>query len=285
MTILNFLSQKSNIQKVNKLNESCFNCGKPINDNYCSTCGQKKYTRIDKKYIINEVENTILQTNKGFLYSLKKIVVNPGKTAREFINGNRVNHYKPILLVFLLGGLSAFISFNIIGLIGIMEEYYSKQEMNSEFMSDYISFTTRYSSLIILSLVPFLAFTTKIAFKKWGQNYYEHIVMNAYILSLYLLINIAIFYPGIYFLKGNTSLIIQLQSFSILTIPLIMIWFFKGYYSQKSSKSIIGRVLLTILIILLELVLLMIASIIAGVVFAMIQGPEAKEALEYFQPQ
>lgn len=163
---------------------TCLNCGKPVSDNYCGSCGQKKYSRIDGRYILAELQDTILQTNKGFLYSIKNIIINPGKTARQFIEGSRINHCKPILLAFLLSGISAFISYNIIGFIEIMEKYYSKLNMSSQFMTDYFSFVSSYSSIIMLSLIPFLAIMTKIAFWKLGQNYYEHILMNAYILSL-----------------------------------------------------------------------------------------------------
>jgi len=64
-----------------------------------------------------------------------------------------------------------------------------------------------------------------------------------------------------------------------------MIWFFKGYYLEKSLKSIVGRVLLMILIIIIGFLFLMIASIILGFIFAMIMGPEALDALEYYKPK
>lgn len=57
---------------------------------------------------MDEIQYTFLHTNKGLLYSIKHILKNPGNTAREFIDGNRVNHYKPILLTFLLGGIAGF---------------------------------------------------------------------------------------------------------------------------------------------------------------------------------
>ena len=71
--------------------ESCLNWGKSIEENYCGNCGQKRFSRIDRKYIFSELENTVLQTNKGFLFSVKSILKNPGKTAKEFINGSRIN--------------------------------------------------------------------------------------------------------------------------------------------------------------------------------------------------
>lgn len=51
--------------------QTCLNCGNPVMDNYCSNCGQKKFKRIDKKYIWDELQYTVFHTNKGFLYSIK----------------------------------------------------------------------------------------------------------------------------------------------------------------------------------------------------------------------
>lgn len=264
------------------MENNCPNCNQVIIENFCSNCGQKKYKRIDKQYIWEEIQYTILHTNKGFLYSVKNIIKNPGKTARGFIDGNRVNHYKPILLTFVLSGISAFISYRIIGLKEIMSDFSSKQHMNSKFMNDYMSFTSSYNSILMLLLIPFFAIITKFAFRKWEQNYYEHIVMNAYILSFYTLINIVILYPIIYLLKSNVDLIIPLTSVSMLTIPFILVWFFKGFYSDKPLKSIIGRILLIVLFTIMLFIFLIIAFMIGGFVFAMIKGPEA---MEYMKPQ
>lgn len=74
--------------------------------------------------------------------------MNPGKTARTFIDGNRVNHYKPVALAFILSGISAFISFKIIGLGEIMNSLQDEQVAKSEIMQDINRFNQTYSSLI-----------------------------------------------------------------------------------------------------------------------------------------
>ncbi|MBC8645230.1 DUF3667 domain-containing protein [Flavobacterium lindanitolerans] len=72
---------------------------------------------------MDEVQYLAVHTNKGFFYSLKNVARNPGKTAKKFIDGDRVNHYKPILLAFVLSGISAFLSFKVIKSDVIMENY------------------------------------------------------------------------------------------------------------------------------------------------------------------
>lgn len=90
------------------MSEICKNCSTEIQLNFCGNCGQKKAKRIDRNYIKDELQYTVLHMNKGFFFSIKQILKAPGRTAREFLEGNRVNHYKPILLVFCYSGNQCF---------------------------------------------------------------------------------------------------------------------------------------------------------------------------------
>jgi len=264
------------------MEHNCQNCSTLILNNFCDNCGQKKFKKIDRKYIIDEIQYTCIHMNKGLLYSVKNIIKNPGKTARVFVEGNRINHYKPILLVFLLSGISAFISFNILGLKEKMSAFYSDQAINSEFLNDYLTFTSSYSSLIMLMLVPIFAITTKLAFRKWGHNYYEHIVINAYIVCVYTLFSILIVSPLMFFFRHDLDTFKTLSSLSLIAVPFILVLFFKEFYKEKPLKNVILRVLLTLVITIAGFVIVMILSVIGGIIYAVIAGPEA---LKYIQPK
>lgn len=225
------------------MENNCLNCGQEITGNYCSNCGQKKYRRIDRKYIIEEAQYSLLHTNKGFLYSVKNILKNPGKTAREFIDGNRVNHYKPILLAFVLSGISAFISLKVIGIYKAMESMkVNGKSINSPQMHEVMSYVTTYNSFIALLMIPLFALLTKTLFYKWGNNYYEHIVMNAFFQSYYTIIYILILYPIMFFVKDNTEWILNMMGIAVVILPFLLIWFFKGFYQNKKVSSIAWRV-------------------------------------------
>lgn len=264
------------------MDQNCQNCSTLILNNFCDNCGQKKFKKIDRKYIWDEIQYTFLHTNKGFLYSVKNIIKNPGKTARAFIDGNRVNHYKPILLVFVLSGISTFISIKIIGFEKIMSAFYAKETLNSEYMNDVMTSLKSYNSIMMLLLVPVFALTTRLAFRKWGNNYYEHVIINAYIVCVYTLFSIIIISPLLYLFKNNMDYFTMISSLTMLSAPFILVWFFKGFYPMKPIKSIVGRVLLTFSYLLLLLLLLMILAVIVGFVYAIIAGPEA---IQYFKPQ
>ncbi len=224
------------------MSEYCQNCNEIITGSFCSHCGQKKYKRIDKNYILEEIQCLAFDINKGFLYSVKNILKNPGKTANEFIDGNRVNHYKPMLLVFVLSGLSTFLSFKVLNFNEVMNGYFSQQHVNSNAMSDMMSFASSYNSIMILLFVPLLALISKIAFRKWGNNYYEHVVMNAYFLSFYTLISIVLVYPILFVFRDSPGVFFNISQLASLLVPIILVWFFREFYKDKPLKSIILRV-------------------------------------------
>lgn len=263
--------------------DHCQNCNQDINGNFCSNCGQKKYKRIDKKYIWDEIQYTILHTNKGFLYSVKNILKNPGATAKEFIEGNRVNHYKPILLAFVLSGLSAFVSYKVLGFKEVMTEFMNEKHLNSNLMTDMMSFITSYNSILMLFMIPLFALITKIGFRKWGHNYYEHVVMNAYIVSFYNLVSILVIYPIMFAFRHNPDVFFTMTQMSVIFIPFILLWFFMGFYKERTFKAVLIRVLGVIALTLLFYVfLVVVVSLLAGIVMALIKGPEA---MKYIQPR
>jgi len=251
---------------------NCLNCNQLITANFCRNCGQKKYKRIDRKYILDEVQYTFVHTNKGFLYSVKNIIKNPGKTARNFIEGNRVNHYKPILLAFVLSGISAFISYKILGFAEIMKKFYTGKAGSSAAMDNMMALINSYNSIFMLLLIPFFAILSKIVFRKWGHNYYEHIIMNSYVLSFYTLFNILIIYPILYFMKSDAQLFSMFSLFSMVFTVFILIWFYKEFYNDHPLKSIILRVLGIFGLLFVAYFIITILAVIGIGVYSQIKG-------------
>lgn len=256
--------------------ENCKNCNTIITDKFCGACGQKKYSRIDKNYLKDEIQYTLLHTNKGFFHTIKMLLKNPGKMARSFVEGSRVNHYKPILLVFVLGGLSTAISFKFLNLTEMMSTLYQDMSPDvAKVQTKVYKVMTNYMSFVNLAMIPFFALLTKIVFRKWGQNYWEHIVMNAYFYSFNTLCTILIFYPILYFCLGNPQLYMQITSASFFFTFVLLAWFYKGFYIEKPFKSILIRILAIFGLLIVGFALLMVVSVIMGVLIGMFFGKEA----------
>lgn len=220
----------------------CQNCARIISENFCGHCGQKQFKRIDRKYIGDELQYTLVHTNKGFLYSVKQILRNPGKTAREFIDGNRINHYKPIGLTFILSGISTFISFKLLHMDDIMNKIYAAKGQNLNIMSEFLSFMSEYNAIIMLFYIPILALCSTIAFNDWKHKYYEHVVMNAFGLSFYTIFSIIFIYPILYFFRDNNQVFVSISTYGSVMILPMMFWFYKKFYFEKSSQAIALRI-------------------------------------------
>lgn len=263
------------------MKNTCPNCNHAGIGNFCPECGQRKYRRIDTAYIWEEVQYLVFQTNRGFFFSIKKILQSPGDTARDFIEGRRVNHYQPIALTFILGGLSSLISFKVIDVESILNNYYEEQQISSPFLRDFVANLSSYNPIISLLLVPFFALCTYLAFRKWKNNYVEHLIINSYILSFYTLISILIAYPIMFVFRNNSDTIIQVSMLPVLLIPVILLWFFIRFYREKSFKAVVPKVALTVLYTFVGLNV-MLLLFIAGVSIFASNNPQL---LEYFNTQ
>lgn len=260
------------------MSEICKNCSGEILLNFCGNCGQKKAKRIDRTYIKDEIQYTVFHMNKGFLYSIKKILRAPGKTAREFLEGNRVNHYKPILLVFVVAGISAFITNTLIHPDVVMEKYFESHKVKTAFdMKSFNSFIYKYQAILMLASVPFMAFFTWLAFKKWGYNYCENVVITAYSLIYLQVLSILIVLPVQYFLKDNPELFMPISSvITFLLMICCFIWFYIDFYNNKSAGDVILRLFVLMLILVVLYILIIIIGIVAVIAYSLSTGIDPK---------
>ena len=250
--------------------EICRNCGTKFYDNFCGNCGQKKYHRIDRKYFMDEVQYIVLHTNKGFFYTLKNILINPGKTAREYIDGKRVKHYKPILLAFVLSGLSVFLSHYVFKFDSLMDAFAAKTDAPL-FMKSFFDFFMKWYSFIALLFLPIFSLATYLAFRKWGHNFYEHVMMNAFFMSLYTLIHTTIFSVLLYLFPDLFNVVSVLIFGSI---PFLLFWFYKGIYPEQRRWKIVRRILVFAVIFVL---FYFVISIVSGFLFALISPESLRE--------
>ena len=257
--------------------EICRSCGSQISENYCGNCGQKRFQRINRNYILEEFRSIYVASNKGFFYTLKNLLINPGRTAREFINGDRQKHYKPILLALLLATLSAFISFQIMGVDDVMDAL-GPEYRNNTFFNDYMVLLQNYYSLIMIGLIPVYSLASWLAFKKWGDNYYEHIVANAFFQALYTLLTMLL-YPVFKFFPNNGETFMILSTIIFIVAFPLYIWFMRGFYAQKSFGAVIMKVLVTFLLISLFSVFILFGFSFLVAIYLGLFRPELLESM------
>ncbi|RCH56453.1 hypothetical protein DJ568_00920 [Mucilaginibacter hurinus] len=81
----------------------CKNCYNRFEGNFCNNCGQDADTkRINIHYFLDALQHKYLKLNKGFFFTVYGLFVRPGNTIKDYLDGKRVEYFKPFDLIYCL---------------------------------------------------------------------------------------------------------------------------------------------------------------------------------------
>ena len=238
----------------------CKNCGQHLilNQKFCHNCGQNAEThRINFHFLLHEIQHGIFHVDKGIFYTLKELFTRPGHTIREYIEGRRQNHFKPALLIMILGTVTILLNHWINNegkLLGNPVIY--KQPVNGgsdenkeilkitgallENFSKVANWISEHYAISLLLMIPFFSFAFWLAFKKYRLNFPEWLVISTFITAqsmvLYILLIVI------------PKRIVDLGGLFILSFTAISIWTLIQYFYQSRKREIILRSLLSLFI-------------------------------------
>jgi hypothetical protein len=228
---------------------TCKNCGNLFEGKYCNNCGQpSKTSRLNFHVILEELQYWLLRYNSEITYTAVQLYTRPGHAIRQYIEGKRIKFFKPISLVIVLSAIYAVLNH----LFGI--QILAKSDIiNASTEIDYDQFgefiTNHFGWFSILS-IPMYTIGSYFIFKKQGYNFVEHIVLNAYIASQRLYLNIATF-PLIYLLHGTPAIHTARNIISGIGI-ILFAWTYTQFFNKmKKAKTIFFSIFVYLIFILL----------------------------------
>ncbi len=225
------------------MTSNCQNCNTPLSGNYCTNCGQSAGThRINSHFLWHDIQHGLLHLDKGILFTTKELFTRPGHTVREFLNGKRVRHFKPISLVLVLAGIYGFLSHffhinmlsNNIRLTGSGEKFNQVQEAVAQ-MSEWLS---QHYAVFALIQIPIFSIGTYFAFRKVRYNFIEHLVINAFLTSQRLIVHILAF--PLFYVFNETP---QLRTIARITDLISYGLIFWSLFELFNRFNIIQRIL------------------------------------------
>ncbi|HEX8270276.1 MAG TPA: DUF3667 domain-containing protein [Flavobacterium sp.] len=245
---------------------TCLNCDNGFLGNFCPDCGQKAKTgKIDINYVQEEAKYTLLHLNNGFLYTTKQMLTRPGFAIREFIDGKRVRHYKPLLYLFVMAGLYGFLLHYFVDfkeMMNIDESTAVSGDVNgTELLLKGLDWMAAHYSIVEVIYLPIIALSSYLAFRKWGYNFIEHLIINAYAGGLRLAVSILTF-PLIYLTAGTTWSMLLTSVISVITMVMTG-WLYLQFFKDKPLDQAILRAILAIAYIF-------IISLLIGIAFGII---------------
>jgi len=173
----------------------CKNCNNNFKGNFCNSCGQDSHThKINFHYVIHEIQHSIFHVDGGIFYTIKELFKRPGNSIREYINGKRVKHFKPITYVIILSIIYSFLEHKINknpfiedGLRGILEGIKKGRDFSDRDFKIFEWLIHNYSYSALL-LIPIFSLASFLSFKKSNFNYFEHLVLNTFLFGQITLI-------------------------------------------------------------------------------------------------
>ncbi|MCE1164166.1 MAG: DUF3667 domain-containing protein, partial [Bacteroidetes bacterium] len=159
----------------------CINCGEESPGKYCHSCGQEtEFKRLEVKTIFHDVTHGLLHWENSILKTFRAMLLKPGISAREYIDGSRKKYVKPFsyfifiqtVFVVLFHQMNdkyfAFTNFSI----KFEESMHDKVEQIQHVLNAYINYLN-YLMPVFLAAYFVLFFR-----KKSGVNYAESLALS-----------------------------------------------------------------------------------------------------------
>lgn len=238
-------------------NTNCLNCGKALNDKFCSGCGQKADThRISfKHFIFHDLLHGTFHIEKGMLFTAKQALIRPGKAALDYISGKRIRYYNVFYLILITSGLMLFFRH-------IDELFYSHSEAVADekiYLNDAskkLDEIISQGKIVLLFFVPMAAFNSFILFRRKKLNLSEHFILSGMVLLGILLLGTFanIYFPINNFLNINDTLASLVITAIILSY--VCYAYANAFGSDYSRLGTACRIVLFYLLLSLEVFIL-----------------------------
>jgi hypothetical protein len=198
----------------------------------------------------HDIQHGLFHVEKGILFTAKELFTRPGHSIREFLNGKRVRHFKPVSLVIVLAGFYGLLShaFHVNLLSNNFEVTGSGDKFNQtkaaiEHLSEWIS---QHYSILALLQIPIFSIGTWLAFKKTGYNFIEHLVINSFISAQKLFIHIVLF--PLFYLYNNVPALKTIARVTDFLGYAVAVWTLFQLFNQLNFLQRFWRILFSLLI-------------------------------------
>lgn len=164
--------------------KTCKRCDKDFHGYYCPICGApSKVNRIDAKYIYSEI-GSVLNFEKGILYTVRELIIRPGINIRKFLSEDRNQLVKPVIFLIITSLIYT-----------IMQQWLRFEDgyVNASISEDsavstifiWVQQNYGYANII---MALFISFWVKVFFKKYKYNFFEILILLCYVMGIGMLL-------------------------------------------------------------------------------------------------
>ena len=164
--------------------ELCKHCKNELNGNFCSNCGKPRVLRrIDGKYILSEI-GSVLNFDKGILYTIRELLLRPGQNIQNFIGEDRNRLVKPIIFI-IICSLIYTIAQQLLQFEDGYVSYLGPSDSAATKIFGWIQRNYGYANIL---MAIFIAFWIKVFFRKHDYNLFEILILLCFVMGVGMLI-------------------------------------------------------------------------------------------------
>lgn len=248
---------------------NCKTCDKQLVDidKFCSNCGAKiVHERLSFKGTMEEFVGPFLSWDNNFWRTFIGLFKNPKDVLEAYINGARKKYFQPFsyLILYTTVAVLFYKMFPLPDVSDLTASFNKGINHSSTPQFDIKGFYNNlynYYNFIIIFTIPIYSLLTYLTFRKKRNNFFEHLVFNAYIQT-----NI-----------GYTSIIIQILLLHFLHRPLLFfiiqilfsiyfsVYVFKKLYHLNAKQVVVSILKFWVFSVLAYIIL----TIIIGAIVAL----------------
>lgn len=205
---------------------NCKNCIGKIHGNYCAHCGHAaQLKRIDGHFILHEIEH-VLHFEKGLFFTIRELLLRPGKCVREYVSENRSRLVKPIIFIIVTSLIYTLAEH----FFHIEKGYFKISDAKSltfDAISNWVHNHYGYANII---MGFFIACWLRIFFRKQDVNFFEISILLAFVMGIGML-----FLAVAALLSGVTGFNLM-PAFSFISF-IYLSWSIGQFFEQKKLAS------------------------------------------------
>lgn len=194
------------------------------------------------------------EVDRGAIFTLRRLFVNPGAMFLDYL-GSRRFHYVPSFRMLVLSTALILLIFNY---LGSFEEFFGgvkegADSIDSESIDQFQRIFINYFNLLLWLYLPFGALFTKLFNRKLDYTFAEHLVLQAYLLSIANILGIVFLLSGI--IHYSILFIIYL-----IPVAIYYSYAYKVVFTRNWGRSVLETLVILFLSYLLYFLLVMVLT-------------------------
>ncbi len=235
---------------------NCAHCKQEVNGRYCPNCGDTVIVkRVDAHYVIHEIQH-FLHFEKGIPYTIKELILRPGKSVREFVRVNRNRLVKPILFLIVTSLIYTWMTHLFHAEVVETPEMIRIRETALGAIFDWVQSHYGYANILMgLSIALWL----KLFFGKYDYNFFEILILLCFLIGVGMLIF------SVFFMAG-ALLHVDLSNVSVIFGIGYCVWGIGQFFDAKKAVNY----LMALIAYLLGMIIFWIVAVAVGITIDLI---------------